>query len=78
MNMMQRLLIRQRIWLLVGLCLVGLALLAGLSVNKAQQQFLDLKKCRTVGEARRQQARKKNEVWSQTACLKTSFAALQA
>lgn len=48
MNIMQRLLIRQRIWLLVGLCLVGLALLAGLSVNKAQQQFLDLKKSEYV------------------------------
>lgn len=40
---LQFLLIRQRIWLLVGFCLIGLMLLAGLAINKAQQQFVQLK-----------------------------------
>ncbi|MCP5013694.1 MAG: HAMP domain-containing protein [Ketobacter sp.] len=40
---LQFLLIRQRIWLLVGFCLIGLTLLAGLAINKAQQQFVQLK-----------------------------------
>ncbi len=42
-RLLQTLLIRQRIWLLVGLCLIGLALLATLAVNKAKQQYFDLK-----------------------------------
>lgn len=47
-KLLQLLLIRQRIWLLVGLCLIGLVLLAGLAVLKAKQQFFDLKQAEYV------------------------------
>lgn len=47
-RILQSLLIRQRIWLLVGLCLIGLILLAGLAINKAQQQFIELKRSEYV------------------------------
>jgi len=45
---LQTLLVRQRIWLLVGLCLAGLIILAGLAVNKSQQQFVELKRSEYV------------------------------
>ena len=44
LSILQRLLIRQRIWVLVGICQIGLMSMALVAVNKAQDQFLDLKK----------------------------------
>lgn len=43
-SLLQKLLIRQRIWVLVGICQIGLMAMAVVAVNKAQDQFLDLKK----------------------------------
>ncbi len=40
---LQRLSIRQRIWVLVGIGVLGLMAMASAAVNKAQEQFLDLK-----------------------------------
>lgn len=40
---LQNILIRQRIWLLVAFCLVGLAAIAGVSLSRSQQEFKDLK-----------------------------------
>ena len=42
-SLLQKLLIRQRIWVLVTLCLIGLIAIASIAVNKAQNQFLTLK-----------------------------------
>ncbi len=41
---LQTLLIRQRIWVLVGICLAGLFFTAGIAVKKAQDQFQELKR----------------------------------
>lgn len=41
--MLQNLLIRQRVWILVACCLLGLGALVTIAVNKAQGQFRDLK-----------------------------------
>lgn len=42
-RLLQFLQIRQRIWVLVGICLVGLFITAAIAIKKAQDQFLDLK-----------------------------------
>lgn len=47
-SILQKLLIRQRIWVLVGICQIGLMSMALVAVNKAQDQFLDLKKSEYV------------------------------
>lgn len=41
---LQDLSIRQRIWILTIGCLAGLVIIAGIAINKAQQQFIDLKR----------------------------------
>lgn len=41
--LLQQLLIRQRIWALVGISVFGLLLVVAAAVNKAQEQFLELK-----------------------------------
>lgn len=42
-HFLQKRLIRQRLWVLVGCCLLGLIALASVAVNKAQDQFMALK-----------------------------------
>lgn len=42
-SILQKLLIKQRIWLLVGLCLIGLTATSLIAVKKAQDQFTELK-----------------------------------